>query len=1255
MTSAKKGAGKSCIKLRSRFRVVTILLRASFLCLSLGCFASAAQFTRGSLSGNVRDQHEAVIPNASVTVTNPANKETLNTATNGQGEFIFPTLLIGRYEVSITAPGFKRGAFQDVLIEVATPTRIIIKLEVGSINEVETVAGGQADINTTSSELTRVVERRQVQDLPLQSRSPLDLALLQAGVSSRFGTYLYNATVSGLRGSTTNVTQDGINVMDNLVKNNSFVAVTNPSVEATAEFSISVGTISSAAGRGVGQVKIVTPSGTNQFHGGIFEFHRNAALNANTFISNSFGTPRLFQIQNRFGATASGPLWLPEKIFGPASYDGRNRSFWFFSYEGFREPFSVNQTRTVLTPEARQGVYRYFSSDGELRAVNLYQIGNVKTANVLTQALLAQTPLPNSGLSGDGLNTAGYTFSQKVLNTSARLSGRFDQVLGRHKLEVVLHHANNYYSRDVFNNGDSPFPGGINKYIQTNSTVPVVAFHSTFGLHMTNEFRYGWQDSPVGFLPEKTQTQPFTIAFASVTSPVNDLVTTRRNTRVQHFQDHVAWVKNSHTLRMGTEIQSILWADSYDGGVRPAITLGTNPANPDGILFSSLPGLPANSNGFATVNRARSIYYDLTGNLGYANQTFNVVSPTSGFVPGAPTSAPIRQRELNLYAQDQWRVHRNLTVNAGLRWEFLGVPRVMNGLTLQPVNGADGLYGISGRGNLFNPGVLKGASATFYDFAGEDKGRPLYQKDWNNFAPSLGFAYAPNFKQRLLQKLFGGEGKSAIRGGYSISYLRDGLTVALGALLNNPGLTTTVYENTLTGVVTAGGVKITPPIFKTPITDIENFQNNPFVVNAAYDQNLRTPYVQQWSLGIEREISRGTTLEARYVGNHAVKLYRSFDVNEINIFENGFLQEYQNAQKNLQINQGSSFASGAPGTVALPIFSKLFQGLSSFSGFSNSNFINQLLLGNVGFVANTLATSPVYALNRTQLPPNFFRANPNANFALLFGNGSFSNYHSLQVELRRRFDHGLSLQANYTFSKAITDHEGNNGYNYEAYRTLRNLRLDRHRADYDVTHNVVGNFIYELPIGSGRRFWHGGPHLIRKFIEGWQTQGIVTWHSGFPMSAFSSRATFNGYSTNNPAQLIGMSAAEFKRNIGVYRRPEGIFFFNPDYLNISLAPNGTLQTATLRNGILGAPPPGQFGNFPRNSLNAPMFFQTDLGVTKRTHIGEHINVELRGELFNAFNNVNFGAGSLQFDSFRFSQIFGVFPPRVGQASLRINW
>ena len=327
-------------------------------------FAASAQITRGSLSGNVTDPTGALLANANVELKNPANGEEVKTTTNAEGEFVFPSLAIGNYALTVEATGFKRFVIQSVVIEVATPARLTVALAVGEISEAITISNAQELVNTTSPTLTNIVERRQVQDLPLASRNPIELAKLQAGVSIPSGTFLSTAIISGLRGSTSNLTHDGINVMDNFLKTGTFTNVTSPSVEATAEFAISTGTTPSDTGRGVGQVKIVTPSGTNQFHGGLFEFHRNAALNANNFMSNATNTPRPFQIQNRFGFTVSGPVWLPKKVFGPASVDGRNRSFWFLSYEGYREPFSAIRTRTVLTPEARQGLFRYQGADG---------------------------------------------------------------------------------------------------------------------------------------------------------------------------------------------------------------------------------------------------------------------------------------------------------------------------------------------------------------------------------------------------------------------------------------------------------------------------------------------------------------------------------------------------------------------------------------------------------------------------------------------------------------------------------------------------------------------------------------------------------------------------------------------------------------------------------------------------------------------------------------------------------------------------
>ena len=220
------------------------------------------------------------------------------------------------------------------------------------------------------------------------------------------GTNTRTASVGGIRGSGTNVTQDGVNAMDNFVKTDSFFAISAPSLDSTSEFSVTVGTVGSDAGRGVAQVQIVTKSGTNEFHGRMFWQHRNDSLNANNFFNNASGTPRPLLRQNFFGFNVGGPLWLPEKAFGPASFDGRSKSLWFLSYEGFREPFQVTRNRTVLTQAARSGLFSYTGSNGATQTINLLSAGNFKTLNPLRGAQLNAMPLPNNTLVGDGLNTS---------------------------------------------------------------------------------------------------------------------------------------------------------------------------------------------------------------------------------------------------------------------------------------------------------------------------------------------------------------------------------------------------------------------------------------------------------------------------------------------------------------------------------------------------------------------------------------------------------------------------------------------------------------------------------------------------------------------------------------------------------------------------------------------------------------------------------------------------------------------------------
>jgi hypothetical protein len=1242
------------------FSVRSVLI--AIFALSLIGSVALGQVTRTSLSGLIKDQTDAAVSGAKVTAKHVATNEEFQTSTDAQGAFIFPSMPLGKFSVKIEAAGFKRVEAQGVTLEVGVPAKLNLVMEIGQVSEAVVVSAEvQEVINTTNPTLTNVINTRQVKDLPLLTRDPLGLARLQAGISVA-GDDTRNASVGGLRGSATNVTQDGINAMDNFVKTSSFFAISAPSLDSTSEFSVTVGTVGPDAGRGVAQVRMVTKSGTNAYHGRLFYQHRNDALNANNFFNNATNVAKPVQRQHFFGFNVGGPVIVPK-------YDGRDKSFFFFSYEGFRENFQVSRNRRVLTPAARQGIFSYQGKDAQgnttNESVNLLNIGSFSALNSVTGAQLNAMPTPNNTLVGDGLNTAGFRFNVAGTDPNDKYVGRFDQKLldssryGSHRLEFVYNYAKFLLTPDTFNGLESPFPGGVNAFQSSERTLVTAAIQSTFGSRITNEVRVGHQRAPVGFLRESAPTTPYFInTFAGsaanqdqVTSFDNTFLSQGRNTLVYEYIDNFSLAAGAHTFRLGTDIQSITAITFNDAGITQLVNIGSNDANQDGILNSAFPNLPSGATGTAIVNRARSVFADVVGLLASSNRTFNVTSPTSGFVSGATRQRNFKQREVNLYFQDQWRVRRNFTLNYGTRWEFQGVPYEINGVAIQPVGGLNGLFGISGPNNLFNPGSLKGQPTTTIDFVNGNTGKKLYNNDWNNFAPFIGIAYSPAFESGPMRWIFGKDGKSSIRAGYSISYLHDGFTVvsnALGTGTTNPGLIQTAANNTPTGVLTSAGVSnpvltLKNPTFAVPITDAQNFAVNNNNGLWTFDPNLRVPYVQQWSFGIEREIANNTAIEARYVGNHAVKSFRAVDFNEVNIFENGFLQEFINAQANLAINGGKSFKPGTTG-IALPILTTLFNNIDDKNGFASTTFISNLQNNNVGAMAFTLANSQTYLANRANLAPNFFLANPNAAFARALTNNSFSTFHSLQLEIRRRMSKGLQLQGNYTFSKALTNggEVQNNQSTLDAPLTLRNLAFDKHRASFDQTHRFIANFIYELPFGPGRQWLNGGFAPVRKAVEGWQVGGIINVQTSSPIFITSGRTTVNQFSAGNApiigAQLAGISFEDFENAVGIFKTPDGVFFIDPKLLNITRNAAGQFTGATLKPGLLAAPAPGTFGNFPRNSINGPGYSQVDFSLTKRTRVYEKADVEFKFNLINAFNHANFTFNSLNFDAANFGRI-----------------
>jgi len=1227
-----------------------------------------AQVLTGTLTGSVVDPSEAMIPGATVTIVDLDTGRQYNTVTDTTGLFTVTNLPNGFYRVTVAAPGFTNVTVDRVQVFVAQTAKVLVKMQLVQATTSVVVSSEQSVVQTESVELKASVDRRQIMDLPLPTRNPLDLVRTMPGITTPTTSGIADSFVHGLRGNSTNLTQDGINVADNFVKTSAFFVLSAPTVDTVGEFTVSVGGIGVDAGFGAAQVNIRTQRGSNDFHGSMFWFQRTRALNANTFFNNAAGVPKPFQLQNRAGASAGGPVYIP------GLYDGRNRTWVFGAYEAFREPLSRERTRLVLTPSARLGQFTYTpTSGGAAQTVNLLTLGtlgNTGAAPAINQDVMQfyNSMVPDSGLTdagcggGDAVNIRCFRFNLPGSNIQDRWTIRADhQLTSKHSVEFVYNQANFDSVPDLLNGIEPNFPKSLGGGQSSIRQVFVWAFHSIFGSSTTNEARVGFTRAPVGFnlFEDYKATGGYQLTVPRVQDPTitSANLPQGRNTPVRQVMDNFAWVWGRHTLRFGAEYRLILANSYFYNVVVPRVTLGTNTANPNGITAGKFPGGISSGD----LSRASDIFNLVTGMLGNIQQGFNHTSPTSGYVPGVPRTIDPKQQNISFYFQDGFKWRPNLNIQYGARWEYQGVFDLRNKLILLPQDDAAGLWGPTKVGDLFNPGATTGATDTLLNFAGSNNGKPVYAGDKNNFAPFFGFAWDPQ-----------NNGKTSIRGSFASHFTQDGFTLYQLASTGNTGLFTVATNSTPTGVFrTSSNPKPSTPVASFPVSQRNTFNNISNASNVWYfASNLATPYVLEWNLSVQREFWKRMAFEVRYVGNHAVKQYRAWNINEINFGTNGLMTEFLNAQKNLAIGGARFDNQGLAGQVALPIFEKLFTGLPLSSGFSNSTFVTQINQNQIGGMFDTIRRSPTYRANReANFPLNFFVANPFANQALTVDNSGWSYFHGLEAEVVRRFGTGLFLQANYTFSKVLTDTTFlTSQTEQQNYRFLANRSIDKFRAGFDVTHSFTANFLYPLPFGRGK--WLGGNvnPVVDKFIGGWNLQGLTRWSSGAPFTITSNRNTL-GSLVGTTAVLRNMTADQLKEHVGVYKTGNGIFWLNPNSGLLTIS--GTTSTAVIckpgqTTPCFDFPGAGQDGNLPNSGFSTPGFFNQDFSIIKRTSVpsvSELFNVEVRLEFFNAFNHPNFTTLTTAIDGSTFGKMSGIVDTvrgggvtsRIIQWAIRVNW
>ncbi len=1219
------------------------------------------QGTTAPISGAITDPNGAVVAGAKVTVKSSTGEE-YQVTTVGNGTYTVPALGSGMYTVTVEARGFKKAIIQDVKMDAGAPATVNVILEVGAPSETVIVEGGGEVLQTQSANVSTTITGRQITELPFSSRDALDLVLLLPGTSTPGRPR--TSTVNGLPKGALNLTMDGINIQDNTLKSSDgFFTYIRPRIDAVEEVTLSTATPGAeSSSEGAVQIKFVTKSGNNDYHGSVYEYHRNPVLNSNYWFSNRAGQPRARVLLNQFGGRVGGPISIP-KLF-----NGRDKAFFFVNYEEYRLPEQTFRQRTVLNPLTQTGVFQYNSSSG-VRQVNLLQLaanqagctGCTTTVDPTVSKLLADitkaTTTTGSIRQLTDPNLQEYSFTNTGGQRRTFTTVRFDfNLTDKHHLENIYNY--DYFGSkvDFLNSADPIFPGFPGQASQiSNRFSDVIALRSTLTSALVNEARFGFTGGTVVFFPENSpanfsgtvanqQGLLLNISAAGINNALPGTANgpQRRNAPTWQFSDTLNWTRGSHSMSYGYNFTQInFWGRNQT--LVPSITFGIDTNDPANVMFTAanFPGSAA-----ADITRARAIYAVLTGHVTAINGNARL-DDNGKYVYLGELTQKYRQREMGFFAQDAWRVKPNLTLTAGLRYEVQFPFIASNGVFAQV--SFDDLFGESGRGNLFKPGTLTGRPSQYTAFS---PGTRTNNTDKNNIAPSIGITWSPNWKSGMLKRMFGEGGQTVFRGGYSVAFNREGMNVFSSILGSNPGATITTNRNLTLGnlgtlpLLLRETSRLGAPTFPSAPT----YPNTGLITDAvnAFNPDLGLGYVQSWTIGVQREINKDTVVEVRYVANRAVKQWQQYNLNEINIIENGFLNEFKLAQANLRANitagRGAQFryAGTGTGTSPLPIILKHFNPTGdpnssaaySSANFASTTFVNPLAInGPAPFsFASSLYSNATFRGNALTagLPANFFLVNPGKQGgAFTVENNGRSYYDAAVVELRRRLSHGLLVQGSYSFARNLTNMPVSSSVVFYQPPSLREVAGDKTLSPFGITHALKFNWIYDLPFGRGQAFGSGISRLADLAIGGWEFHGTARIQSGSP----------NNFGN---VQLVGMTRNDLQKALKIRKEASVVYYLSQDIIDNTIKAFSVSATSADGYSALGAPTGryiapasnasciesfgGQCGTT-NLVLYGPNFTRFDLSVVKKFKFTERFNFEFRAEFLNAFNNINFLVGS----------------------------
>ena len=1245
-----------------------------------------AQNTTGRIVGTVSSPDGGLVPGATIVVRdNQTGKERTVTASE-DGTFEVSQLEFGTYTVNITASGYKKFTANDVKIDAGREYPLRAQLEVGQVSEEVTVTAGAEQINASNAELSTTVSERQIKDLPLNGRNPLALTYLQAGAS------VTTNSINGQRASSTTITRDGLNIQDNYIRtgplgNSAFGD--SPSVDNVSEFTLTTQNSGVEMGGGSSQIKLVTPRGGSEYHGSLYAFNRNSKFGANTFFGNASGLPKPFLNRNQFGGSFSGPLPLPHFGEGGSAFL-KDKAFFFFNYEGFRlrqqatvtapsDYSGVARNITLLLPQARNGNFTFANSAGQTTTINVLTGANFSSpltdaqGGILTVDPVIQSRFLNNLPDDCTTNTLigiNYQKTCSILRSSpqdrnaytARVDLNFDD---RNAASFV-------YKRNNSITGRTDLPAGFATEPYVTSGGPTNFFTGAYtwapSNNFSNEFRGGFNYARVPFTGTNNPTD-FFLALGTNTNPLGFYETNGRNTQYKNFQDNAVYTTGNHSFRFGAALE-LFGIELFDSrSTLPNYTISTtaNPSTPP-LTASQICGTTTCINA-TELARANELRYLLGGIVGAANRTANLISPQEGYTFGSALQH-LNYKIYSAYVSDQWRIRPDFTLNLGLRYEYYTPLNNQEQLYLEPIIKNDDLVG-----SLRDPNGGLGV-------VGTNAGKPgdFSKPDRNNFAPNISFAYSPQFENGWLGKLLSNE--TVIRGGFRLNYVNDEYVKSVSTLTGaNPGLgAVNVSQNNLRSALTPRGTFAgVPPLSTLPTFTLQprsfaqaNLEANRQSRIFGVDPNIEVPLMYEYNIGIQREIGFKTVLEIRYVGSQSNNFITTQDFNQADLVGNGFTQDFIRAQGNLAANDaerarriatcvaggGTTSActarlntaptpttpnpdyfprsygfTGAPGTVQLPVFSQLLVAPTSttFIPFLEQNRV-------ASFAQNTITSG---------LRGNVvFQPNPNILFTEILTNSSRNYYNALQIEVRRRFSDGFYFQANYSFSKTLTDTPDDGQNRESSLQDQNNPNLQFARSDFDRTHVFNANFIYELPFGKGKQFFNQGGWVDMVF-GGFQLGSIFTASSGPPLGIIDPRGTANlAFFSGRQSATSTLTGDQIKDITGNFNTPNGIYFIDPKYLFATITNPTTGQTQAgfdlyqplpagfQLTSVRGASPigtapfanqvfffngAGQVGNLPRNFINGLPYWNWDASLIKNIRFNERMKLQLRMEAFNVLN------------------------------------